>query len=158
MITGMTEVSMRSHKKGSSVWISWVLLMVFMIITATAVFNWMKSFSEERVADVKERIYDTNSCESVSLYLKTLNVNPQSLNIRLSNNNLLKVDALIVRVYSSNNTIQIYEHELTIKPNEEKSFVLAINATSVSQVQIVPIVREDENEVVCRDRLVEYNV
>ena len=70
-------------KKGASPWIAWILLIAFVVSLAAFMYSFMMSHTEERTEDMKEMVYNTDECRSVSLNIISACMSAQVLNITL---------------------------------------------------------------------------
>lgn len=151
------------NKRGVSVWISWVLLMTFVVFLSALMANWMRSYAESEVDDVKSRIYDSQVCNGVSFYVKTVFQNSENLNIELVNNNLNKIDALMIRLYNDTSSMtEPIRVDMYLKPDVSSSLLISKvdygMAGDIGAVELIPLVMLDEVEIICRNRLVEYEI
>ena len=51
------------NRKAASVWISYVLLMGFVVALAAFVYIWMTGYTTESTQDIKERVFNSEMCD-----------------------------------------------------------------------------------------------
>lgn len=152
---------MFAHKKAISVWISWTLLVTFVIFLGTTVFYWMKDFSVDAMDDLKDRVETSEKCDLVSIELSdVVSKNAQTLNIKVTNRYNLGVNRIVFDLYDQSNTF-IWQNitNSTIKPNSTKTIEVPQNSSVVTGlVKATPVIISGDKEIYCTERLVEANV
>jgi hypothetical protein len=151
------------RKKAVSEWISYVLLTGFVVVLAAFIYSWMTGYTTETTADVKERVFNSELCDIISISV-TACINSstsQSLYINVTNRGDLRTTKLIFRFLQlSNTSIQnLYDAEIdtVIKPQYSKNIsATQLNLTWVvnsnTKVDVVPAMQKDDVLVVCNDR------
>ena len=143
----------RLCKKGISLWVSWVLVMMLAVILGTVYFGWMRDYAVETVDDVQERSDYITVCESSGIWVKNICQNTQTLNMNITNSNDLKIDEVIVR------TINVYGdpttdiRNVTLIPGETKN-IEVLKQEITKQMEIIPIIHKDSRRIICSSRTV----
>ena len=147
------------NKRGAEVWISWVLLMAFVVALGAVISNWMQNYTQSQITNTKEKIYDSQVCQSVSIFLSEIYYkNPQTLNMKVTNNNLLLVDEVIFRVYNDDGALTYVQKKVTLRPYKSKDITVDINITNAHYVDAIPVVDNKESQIICRMRLARYEI
>lgn len=149
-----------SSKKAIAEWISWVLLLTFVIFLGTTVFYWMEDYTRGRVDELKKRAQTSDKCDFVGIELSdVIEKNAQTLNMKVTNRYNLGINQLVITLFDSeNNPLYSNTTNITLKPNATKSIDIPKNF-SVSVVQAVPVIIDDDgNQIFCNDKLYEVNV
>ncbi len=145
-------------KKAISIWLSWILLTAFMVVLSVVVYEWYINYTKESIVSMKQTVYNTDECTSISVCLKVLNTT-QDLNINVTNNGYIKVDRLFIRVYNSTDFKQ-FEYNTTLKPDRTRNYIFnSTNGnytamTNADYVEVVPIIVKDDLTVICSSRQV----
>lgn len=148
-------------KRGISEWISFVLLIGFIVVISAFMADWMTGFAKSSSQNIQQRTYDTSICESIAISEDACSFSsqPQTLYINITNRQDLNIDALIFRLYQGAD-FEIQEMNLTnpIKPTKpwEKSRTLQVNASNITNVDTVEAIPEhfkDNYIVVCTKKV-----
>jgi len=146
-------------KKAVSIWLSWILLTAFMVVLSVVVYEWYINYTKESIVSMKQTVYNTDECNSISICLKVINTT-QDLNINITNKGYIKVDRLFVRVYNANGDFTQFEYNTTLKPDRTRNYIFNstngnyTTITNVNYVEVVPIIVKDDLTVVCSSRQV----
>lgn len=141
-------------KKGVEVWISWVLLIAFVIVLSAFMYNWIIGYTESKSEQMKEMVYNTEECDFVAISIDAACQDSQTLYINVTNRYNLKIDKLIVRMYRGSNVLNITEFNITIKPKVTKALnITKQTTTNVNITEVIPVVEKDDYEIICRNRL-----
>ena len=135
-------------KKADGLWISWVLLLAFVVALSTFMFNWTQSRNEVFAKELQV-MADTAECDSVSIRVQESCQNPQLLNINISNSNSIKVDQLVFNIYDvylENPLTRV--KNITIFPSEVENLKILKQSTT-QQLEIVPVVFTEEDKIFC---------
>lgn len=137
-------------KKAISIWISWVLVMLFASLLSVVVYKWVSGLAGQTTKDLK-RIYDTDECDQVSLRIENVCQDTQSLYTNITNNNELKIDRVLFRMFDVFNFPESTERNITITPGRTEE-VQVFKQHSVKRLEIIPIMEVDGELVVCTKR------
>jgi len=149
-----------NNKKAIATWISWVLLLTFVIFLGTTVFYWMDDYTRGRVDELKKRAQTSDKCDFVGIEVfDVIEKNAQTLNMKVTNRYNLRVNQLVITLFDSeHNPVLSNTTNITLKPNDTKSIDIPKNF-SVSVVQAVPVIIDEEGkQIFCVDKLYEANV
>ena len=141
-------------KKGVSLWLSWVLIVAFIVALSVFMFNWMSSFTESQ-KDKIVRLTDGDECNYISLSIE-LCQNTQNLYINATNNQDVALDKLIFRVFDIYDDYQTKERNISIKPGEKKKIEL-LKYGITTRIEIIPVIikPKDNTEITCQNRMIE---
>ena len=142
------------NKKGVDAWISFVLITLLAVTLGAGFLVWSKGFTASSAADIEKRSEYVTLCESVSLQIRGLCQNTQTLNMNLSNNNNVKVTEIVLRLYDIYNQPQQRNMNITIRPSETAR-VTAIKQGIVKQLELIPVTQSGKNRVICQSQRVE---
>jgi hypothetical protein len=146
-------------KKAVSQWLSWILLTAFMVVLSVVVYDWYINYTKESITTMKQAVYNTDDCTSITMCLKLVN-STQDLNINITNNGYITIDRLFVRVYNSTDDFVQFEYNTTLKPDRTRNYIFNstnVNYTgmgNVTYVEAVPIIVKDDLTVICSSRQV----
>jgi FlaG/FlaF family flagellin (archaellin) len=141
------------RKRAESLWISFVLLMGFMVILSTIVYTWLVGYVRDSGADVKKVVYNYDKCDSLSVSIDNACLDSQTLAINVSNRNSLRIDALLLRAYDASGLPQVLQRNITIKPGKQKELKIGLNITNARKLQAVPMMYKDNLVIICNDRM-----
>jgi hypothetical protein len=140
-----------NDKKAVSIWISWVLLLAFVISISAVMFNWSRSYSESQVERLIE-ISDTSECDLVGISVDDICQNPQTIEMTLTNRNGYSIDQIVVVVYDIYlQTLQTKKLNLSLMPSESENVILIKQGTT-DQIKITPVFFTDDNIVHCNEK------
>lgn len=150
-------------KNAVSPWISYVLLIAFVVALGAFVYNWLTDYSVRSVADVKERVFNSELCDlsGVSVEACLNSSTSQDLYINVTNRGDLRIDKLIFRFLktsgSSVEDIYVFELDSVIKPQFTKSFKavdlnLTMDVDSNTTIEVVPGKVQENILVICDDK------
>jgi hypothetical protein len=167
----------KRNKKGLSVVVGYVLLIVFVVFLGVVVYNWMKTYVPQD---------DLNCPEGTSLFIKDYNCTTNSqLNLTLKNNGKFNVGGYFIRVTNTSGvglaTIDLSKNitsgedflaptgvkfggaENSLPPNYDATHVFNISDyTNIYSVEIVPIRWQEEARrkrlVSCKTSIIRENL
>lgn len=149
------------HKKGIEVWISWVVLVAFVIFLGTMVFYWMRDFSADRITDLQDRLDVREKCDLVGIELsEVISKNAQTLNMKVTNRDYLAINQVVFSLYGDKSSfIMANISNITLKPNSSKTIDISQNS-SIPTVRIsaVPVIIDSGKQIYCTDKRIEANV
>ena len=140
-------------KKAAAIWMSWVLLMGFVVGLSVFMFGWAEDRGEVFVGQL-EGLSDTAECDSVGIRVQEICQNTESLNMKIANRNTLTVDRLAFLIYDS---LGQYAGSrivnVSIAPDTVESLKVLKQGTVV-QVEIVPIIVTPREPITCNRKSV----
>lgn len=147
----LRKLKLLKSKKGISQWLSWVLLVVLAVILSVAVFKWASGVVRDRSNDLV-RLYDNEECETTSIRIENACQDTQTLYMNITNNNEQRVNGLLFRLFDVFKQPDVREKNLTLYPGRSET-VRVLKQYSVKNVEVIPVVRTDENIIVCTSKL-----
>ena len=148
-------------KKAVSTWISWVLLVTFVIFIGTTIFYWMRDFSTDAMTELKDRLKTSEKCDLVGIQISELtSKNAQTLNMKVTNRYNLGIDQIVFTLYDSKNDfIWLNISNTSLKPNSTKEIEIPQNASlTTARIEAVPVVLDKGDQIYCTEKKVNLNV
>ena len=147
-------------KKGISVYVSWVLVMAFVVGLSAFMFTFMRGYAETSAEQIKERALISLECDAVALTIDSACQNTQNLYIHITNRGDISIDGMLFRMYDLYYDGQIDEKNLTLdigKYNaKEVQLIKRGDVKKIRKIEIVPIVVSDGIEIKCENRMSYY--
>jgi hypothetical protein len=143
-------------KKGVSLYLSWVLLIVLAVTLSVFVYKWVSGLAKETTSDLI-RQYDGEDCSKVSLRIEKSCQDTQALYINITNNNDLGIDAVLVRLFDIYKQPSVVERNISVDPGRTEQ-VSVIKQHSVRQVEVIPVRHVDDFVIVCTKRVAKADV
>lgn len=143
------------NKKGVSLYISWILLMLLIISLSAIMYNWYNQRAE-RSADILKEQSTEDVCNKVGILIENICQNTQTLNINISNSRDIKVNQLIfglIDIYKDPETKKV---NVTIYPGETEQIEI-IKQGTLYQVDVIPVVVVDKITNICSNSKVFKN-
>ena len=139
-----------SSKKAIAIWLSWVLLMAFMVALSAFMYNWITTYTESSAEEIE--ITDMEeSCSSVAIEVSGCQ-EAETLNIELSNKGNLRIDQVVFRLYDIYNNIESKEKEIKVKAGKTKEIKLLKQGT-IQMLESIPVLVKDNKKTLCRDKM-----
>ena len=143
------------NKKGVSLYISWILLMLLIISLSAIMYNWYNSRAKKSADILKEQSTE-DICNKVGILIEELCQNTQTLNINISNRKDIKINQLIfglIDIYKDPETKKV---NVTIYPGDTEQIEL-IKQGTLYQVDVIPVVVVDGITNICTNSKVFKN-
>jgi hypothetical protein len=138
-------------KRGVALWLSWVLMVAFLVALSVFMFRWTSNYTQYHV-NTLEQISDTSECDTVGISVDSVCQNTQVLNINLTNRNNLKIDQVVINIYDIYmETVQTKTKNITLSPGKSESIQMIKQGTT-RQVEITPVFFTDTNVVHCNQK------
>lgn len=134
-------------KKGVSLYISWIMIMVLVIVLSATMYNWYGQRAEKTTEVLLEQSAE-DVCDSVGIVIEDLCQNTQTLNINISNKNDIKVNQLVFGLIDIYNDPETKKINITIYPGETEHIEL-IKQGTLYQVDVTPVAVTDGITNVC---------
>ncbi len=140
------------HKKGVSVYISWILIMLLAVILSAIMYTWYVN----RTKDATERlIKETTSeaCNNIGIMINGVCQRTQYIKINITNVMDMRVDQIVF------NFIDLYDYpetkisDVTIYPGETESMEI-IKQGTLKQIEISPVMIIRGERYICSNRKV----
>lgn len=142
-----------NSKKGAALWLSWVLLLGFVVAISAFMFTWTSGQNEKFAKDLR-KMSDTAECDSTGLIIQNICQNPQVLYMNITNKNTIKIDQLVFNIFDVyldaplSRTVNV-----SLKPSEIESIEILKQSTT-QQVEITPVILTDEDQIFCYSKAV----
>ncbi len=135
-------------KKAAAIWMSWVLLMGFVVGLSVFMFGWAEDRGDVFVGQL-EGLSDTAECDSIGIRVQEICQNTESLNMKIANRNTLTVDMLAFLIYDS---LGQYSGSrvinVSIAPDTVETLTVLKQGTVV-RVEIVPMILTPRESIAC---------
>lgn len=145
-----------NSKKAEGVWISWVLLVLLGVILSVIVYKWATGLTVSDSADVAKRL-EGSECRKVSVRIDSVCQDSQTLYMNISNNNDLRVDGLLFRMYNVFEQVNIQEKNITIDPGRREP-IEATKQNAINQIEVVPFRKVKNELIICTQKVAVANV
>ena len=140
-------------KKAVHIWLSWVLLMAFIVAMSAVMYNWIFGFTTSSTAEIERRVYDADECSYISLSIDDVCQTTTSLYMTVTNRNTLKIDKVIIKAFNTYGEPQAPANErlMVLEPSKTDRIIVEKEGV-VSHVEIVPVTFKEKDEIVCTAR------
>jgi archaellum component FlaF (FlaF/FlaG flagellin family) len=149
------------NKRGISVWVSWILLVAFIITISALMFSWITSFTEQKSSELRERVNDISECSSVSINIDSVCQDVSTshfIYVNISNNGNIAVDKFIFRTVDLHESIVESKEKLfELRPGESERVKLLKQGT-IKYFEAIPLVFKDDYEILCSDRMASNDI
>lgn len=153
----MVKSSMR--KKAVSPYVSWILIMAFVVVLSAFMYSFMTDYTEETTEDVKKQVYDADECRSVSVDVVSACNSSQALNITIQNTDYIRIDAIDFRLYDmAKKPVLTNRTDISMNPNRIKQVEIAKGGTEISMIEVVPIIFKENMEIICGEKKAQAEV
>lgn len=137
-----------ASKKGVDIWVSWVLLLAFVVALSAFMFTWFNEQNDKLAGDLRV-MSDTAECDSVGLHVEDICQNAQVLYINISNKNSIRIDQLVFSVFDVYLESPVLRTvNLTLRPSEVEALQVLKQATT-QQLEITPVIFTESDKVFC---------
>ncbi len=137
-------------KRGVAIWLSWVLLIAFMVLLSTFMYNWITGYTESSAERIKTT-YAEESCSRTAIEIAGCQ-KAEILNITISNKGNLRVDQVIFRLYDLYDNIESKEKDILVKAGKTKELEL-LKQGVIQRLESIPVLIKDGKRTVCRDKM-----
>ena len=135
-------------KKAEGIWISWVLLMAFIVGLSVFMFGWAEERSEVFVQELGV-MADTAECDSVGIRVLDICQNSQYLNMNIANRNTISINQLVMNIYDIYLESPISRViNVTISPDNVET-LRVLKQSTTQEIEIVPVVFTERDRVFC---------
>ncbi|MFP4112117.1 MAG: hypothetical protein ACLFUO_03885 [Candidatus Woesearchaeota archaeon] len=140
-------------KKAAAMWISWVLILAFMVVLGVIIQAWSDSFVKTNVNNLQE-IADTSECSYVGLSIDSVCQDELMLVINITNRNDFKIDQISLNVYDIYlENIQSKKKNITLLPGETQT-VSMIKQGTTRLIELTPVFITENNIVTCTEKTI----
>jgi len=151
------KLKMDHNKKGASLWLSWVLLFMFMIMLSATSYKFILPYVQDTTDNMKQDVFNTEECRQVSLGIESACYDassPEYLNITINNNNYILVEDIRIQLFNeSMKPITTLEINSKISTGRTKKY--SINTTvdyPIGFMKITPVVYKEGKTIVCANK------
>ncbi|MBN1502984.1 hypothetical protein JW930_05560 [Candidatus Woesearchaeota archaeon] len=137
-------------KKAMSQYLSWILLILFAVGLSSFMLVWTRNYVKGQSDDLTSRA-DNAMCDDVSLNLDGYCQNSQTLNMNITNTNLLTIAYLRLRFIDLYDNIADKKIEADISPGDTERITVLKQGT-LRQVRVVPVMINDKKEIICNGK------
>ncbi|MEM4337125.1 MAG: hypothetical protein QXG86_03920 [Candidatus Woesearchaeota archaeon] len=138
------------HKKAEGSWISYVLLVGFVVALGAFLYGWMSDFSSEKTIEIKERVYNSELCDSIATSINACNIS-QTLYINVTNRGDIRITHLIFRLENTTDFL-FQEVNTTIKPRNTKIFNFTNIKIENSTPEVIPATTKEGFLIICTEK------
>ena len=150
----------RGGKRGVSIYISWILVMVFVVILSTLMFNFMRGYAERSSQEIKERALTTLECDVVAVTIDYACQNTQNLYINVTNRGDINIKGLLFRSYDLYYEPQTDEKNVSLMigkyNSKELNLVKRGDVKKIRKIEVVPILISDGIRIICENKMAYY--
>jgi archaellum component FlaF (FlaF/FlaG flagellin family) len=142
-------------RKGDSVWISWVMITVFMIALGAFIYSWSASYARESAQNVEDRAY-RQECDSVAINIVDTCQRNSSIDITIANTKDTNVDKVIFNLFDIFGGAESREQVLSVPTGGQSAFRVLKQGT-ISTIKAVPAMNKKGRWIVCSEKEAEYS-
>ena len=149
-------ISMESiNKKTISLWISFILMIVFVIMLSVLTMSWMKNRAVGGAYELKRAMNQELECHKVNIMVKSNDVNNNIINITITNTGTWRIDKVMIEFFNNSLPQSIEEYDSVLRPGTNKT----LSITKQGDVMyITPIVNKDNFKLLCPEKKVRIKV
>lgn len=145
------------NKKAISEWVSWVLLVAFMVAMGAFMYSYFTDYASSEGEKIRSVVYDTALCENVRINIdfvcQDVN-NTQNLYINCTNKGQREINQVIINLYDLYGNSQSVHKDIRIEPQRKKE-VTILKQYIQQKIEVIPVVYEGEEKVICSQRMVQ---
>ena len=149
-------------RKGISIYVSWILVMAFVVGLSTFMFMFMRGYAETSAQQIKERGLSAIECDSLFITIDSACQNTQNLYINIINRGDITVDGMIFRMYDLYYEPQIDRKNLTLEVGKynakEVQLIKRGDVKKIRKIEVVPIVVSNGIRITCENKMSYYPV
>lgn len=145
------RVSIFKGKRGVSIWISWVLLVAFMVSLSTFMYYFFSDFAKQSIDDVKSRVVDSKLCDNVGISVSVCLKSTSDLTVTVKNVNYITIDKVSIDMFDVFDRPQQKSKEIKIVSGTSRSFDILKDGI-IKEVHVVPVVYKDGKSIFCSNK------
>lgn len=140
-----------SGKRGVALWLSWVLMVAFLVAISVFMFKWTTNYSKYH-ADTLEEISDSVECDSVGLSIDAVCQTTQLLTINVTNRNSLQIDQVVLNIYDIYmENVQTKKKNVSISPGKSDTIQIIKQGTT-RQIEVTPVFFSEKHIIHCNQK------
>jgi len=156
----MSKKKRSVNKRGVSIYISWVLLMAFVVILSTVMFSFMRGYAETSAEQIKERALSTLECDVAAVTIDYACQNTQNLYINVTNRGDIRIKEMLFRSYDLYYEPQVDEIDVSLligKYNSKEINLVKRGAVKkIRKIEVVPILLSEGIRIICENKVSYY--
>ncbi|MFP4117472.1 MAG: hypothetical protein ACLFTR_00960 [Candidatus Woesearchaeota archaeon] len=142
---------MMRTKKADAIWLSWVLLLAFVVALSVFMFAWSEERGEMFAGELRV-MADTAECNSVRIRIEDICQNPQSLEFNITNRESITVNQLSMNIYDVYVESPISrDYDVDIRPADTRN-VRVLKQSTTYQLEIVPVIITEDDMIYCYEK------
>jgi hypothetical protein len=138
-------------KKGVSAWISWVLLVAFMVSLSAFMYTFLSGFTKDSIEDVKEKVIDSKVCDSVGVSVSACLKNSNLITVTIKNVNYITVDKVSIDMFDVFDRPQQKTKEFKLVSGNLKKFDILKDGI-IKEIHVVPAIYKDGKAIYCSNK------
>lgn len=138
-------------KRGVSAWISWVLLVAFMVTLSAFMYSFLAGFTKQSIEDVKEQVIDSKVCDNVGISVSACLKNSNLITITAKNVNYITVDKISIDLFDVFDRPQQKSKEFKLVSGNSKRFDLLKDGI-IKEIHAVPVIYKDGKVIFCSNK------
>ena len=135
-------------KRGIHIWISWVLVISFMVSLGVMLNIWSQNYSKKQFNSLENSVVNPLECDSVSLILNSICQNEQGLIIHLKNKGYRSIKKIIINYRDSSGEFKKKEIDTILMPDNTKRIIVLKNSY-IDFVAITPVISYKNKLITC---------
>ncbi len=140
-------------KKADAIWLSWVLLLAFVVALSVFMFAWSEERGEMFAGELRV-MADTAECNSIRIRIQDICQNPQSIEMNVTNSESITVNQLSMNIYDVYVESPVSRSvDVNIRPSDVRN-VRVLKQSTTYQIEIVPVIITDDDMIYCYERTV----
>ena len=144
---------MRYSKKADAVWLSWVLLLAFVVALSVFMFAWTEDRGEMFIGELRV-MADTAECNSVRIGIRDICQRPQSIEMNITNRDSIAINQLAVNIYDVYvESPASHDININIRPSDVQN-IRILKQSTTHQIEIVPVLITEQDLIYCYDRTI----
>jgi hypothetical protein len=139
------------NKTGVSIWISWVMLVAFMVTLSTAMYYFFADYTKKSIDNIKSTVVDSKLCDNVGISATVCLKSTSELTINIKNVNYMTIDRLALDMFDVFDRPQQKSKEFNLVSGTQRQFDILKDGI-IKEVHIVPVVYKDGKTIFCSNK------
>ena len=140
-------LSGKRNKRGISVLIAWILLILLTVSIGAAVYSWIRDYSKQTTESISQNNDEAN-CESAALSIVDICQTPSFVYVDLRNQKNLKIEGISVDLITLYDKVIDFRLNKTLMVGRTERFEIPKQGT-IKRVKITPFIKVNNNFVCC---------
>ena len=142
----------KTNKKGVAPYVSWVLLIALAASLSVFMYSWITEQADTSSAQIEQRS-DTSLCEDARINLDSVCQNTQTLNMNVTNANILEINRLDFRFFDLYDNTESRSLNITIRTGDTE-IVEVLKQGTLSQAEIIPVLIRGGKIITCTKSMI----